>query len=98
MQSRGVVFLLGVVCSSGLYAQAVIGSGTVTGTATDYTGAGLPDTTIILANPKMAFQRMMETTDDGTFDASAMPPGTGYSLKVSRKGFGDLTYNDFEIV
>jgi hypothetical protein len=98
MRARGVVFLLGVAFSAGAYAQPVIGSGTVTGKVSDYTGSGIPDTTVILSNPKLGIVRNIETSDDGTFYDSAMITGTGYSMKVTRKGFGDLDYNDFEIL
>src|SRR5580700_4389198 len=98
MKSRSIPFLLGIVCSIGVHAQAVVGFGAVTGTVSDYTGSGIPDTTVVISNASMGTRREMDTTDDGIFNASAMPPGPGYSLKVSRKGFTQVDYKDFEIL
>jgi Carboxypeptidase regulatory-like domain/TonB dependent receptor len=97
MKSRSIPFLLGIVCSVGVHAQAVVGFGAVTGTVLDYTGSGIPDTTVVISNANMGTRREMDTTDDGIFNASAMIAAPGYSLKVSRKGFSDVEYKDFEI-
>lgn len=67
MKIFGISFLLGVVCLTGAHAQAVIGSGIVTGTVRDYTGSGIPDTTVILSNERLGVRRTMDTTDDGGF-------------------------------
>ena len=98
MKVKSIAFLLGIVCSVGAYAQAVIGFGTVTGTVRDYTDSGIPDTTVILSNEKMGVRREMDTTDEGTFIASDLIPGAGYSLKITRKGFLDLEFKDFEVL
>jgi hypothetical protein len=97
MKFRSILFLLGIVCSVGAHAQSGSGFGTVTGTVSDYTGSGIPDTTVVISNEKMGTRREMDSTDDGIFYASAMVPGAGYSLKISRKGFLDVDYKDFEI-
>jgi Carboxypeptidase regulatory-like domain/TonB dependent receptor len=91
------LFLLATVCAS-LHAQAVIGSSTVHGTVTDYTGSGIPDTTIIISNDRLGVHRELDTTDDGGFNASALTPGAGYNLKATRKGFLDLDQNNFELL
>jgi hypothetical protein len=98
MKSRSIAFLLGIVCSAGVHAQSVAGFGAVTGTVSDYTGSGIPDTTVVISNARMGTRRELDTTDDGIFNASAMVPGPGYSLKVSRKGFVEVDYKDFEIL
>ncbi len=96
MKIRDVPILLGIVYSA--HAQAVIGSGSVTGTVRDYTGSGIPDTTVIVSNEQMGIRRTMATSDDGAFNATALAPGPGYHLKVSRVGFLDLDYPNFEIL
>lgn len=98
MKIIGISFLLGVVCLSSVHAQAVIGSGTVTGTVRDYTGSGIPDTTVVLSNENLGVVREMDTTDDGGFSASALVPGAGYTLKVTRNGFEELDYKNFEVL
>jgi hypothetical protein len=64
----------------------------------DYTRSGIPDTSVIVSNDKIGFKRTLNTTDDGLFYGAAIPPGVGYNLKVTRKGFLDADYKDFEIV
>lgn len=78
--------------------QAVIGYGTVSGTVRDYTRTGIPDTSVVLANEKLGLKRTLNTTDDGVFNAPAVVPGSGYNLKVTRKGFKDEEYKDFEVL
>ncbi len=97
MNGRSVVFFLGMFSALSASAQVVIGYGAVGGTVRDYTGSGIPDTNVILTNDKTGFKRTLNTTDDGIFYAPAIPPAPGYSLKVTRKGFLDEDYKDFEI-
>ena len=96
MKVRNVLFLFSMVGS--MYGQTAIGFGTVTGTVRDYTGTTIPDTNVILANERLGVQRTMDTTDEGTFNATALLPGPGYSVKVTRKGFQDLEYKNFEVL
>ncbi len=98
MNIRSVLCLVAISHSISSYGQTAIGFGTVTGTVLDYTGSGIPDTTVILSNENMGVQRSMDTTDDGAFNATALPPGTGYNVTVTRKGFLDLEYKNFEVL
>lgn len=97
MNGRRVVFFLGIFSALSASAQVVIGYGAVSGTVRDYTSSGIPDTTVILTNDKIGFKRTLITTDDGVFYAPAIPPASGYNLKVTRKGFLDEDYKDFEV-
>lgn len=92
------LFLCAILSAYGIEGQAVIGFGTVTGTVRDYTHSGIPDTAVVLSNTKLGFIRTLNTTDDGVFYAPAVLPGPGYNLKVTRKGFLDEQYKDFEIL
>jgi hypothetical protein len=78
--------------------QAVIGFGSVSGTVRDYTGAGVPDVTVVISNDKIGFKRTLSTTDDGVFYATAITPASGYNVKLSHKGFTDIDYKDFEVL
>src|SRR5262249_50910971 len=40
---------------------------------------------------------VMNTSDDGVFDAPALTPAAGYRLKISRKGFQDWDSGDFDL-
>ena len=97
MKTTFALFLLAVVCATGAYAQSVAGYGAVTGTARDANGEGLPDSTVYLANESMGVRRTILSTDDGTFDAPALVPGKGYSIKVTRKGFVDWKSTTFDV-
>jgi hypothetical protein len=97
MKVKSVLFWLASLCSVGAYAQAVIGFGTVSGTIRDPTGDGIPDTSVVLSNPASGVQRIMSTTDVGSFNAPVIPPGPGYILKMIRKGFLDLQTDSFEV-
>ena len=98
MKLRGVLFLLASFSLPSVYAQAVLGFGTITGTIKDYTGSGIPDTTVIISNPDLHIEREFDTTIDGLFNATALPPHAGYSVKISRNGFKTQEYKNFELL
>jgi len=97
MKTTFGLFLLAVVCATGVYAQSVAGYGAVTGTVRDANGEGIPDSAVLLSNQSMGVRRSMMSTDDGTFDAPSLVPATGYSLRVKRKGFLDWKSDDFDV-
>jgi hypothetical protein len=97
MKTTFGLFLLAVVCATGVDAQSVAGYGAVTGTVRDANGEGLPDSTVLLFNESMGMRRSMMSTDDGTFDAPSLAPAKGYSLKVTRKGFVDWKSTVFDV-
>lgn len=98
MKARSVIFFLGIFSTLDVSAQVVINYGAISGTVRDYTNSGIPDTTLVLSNTKIDFTRTLNTTDDGIFYAPAIPPAAGYTLKITRKGFLDADYKDFEII
>jgi hypothetical protein len=98
MRSMLYLFVLALLCSAGAYAQAVSGFGEVTGTVRDTQGEGIPDTTVIVINESINVSRTMTTSDDGVFDAVALPPGRGYKLEVTRKSFEKWDAPEFEVV
>jgi hypothetical protein len=97
MKTTFCLFLLAVVCATGVYAQSVAGYGAVTGTVRDANAEGLPDSTIFLSNESMGVRRTIQSTDDGTFDAPSLVPAKGYSIKVTRKGFVDWKSTTFDV-
>ena len=68
MKARSVLFVVSIFYLTSAHGQTAIGFGTVTGTVYDYTGSGIPDTTVILSNERMRVQRTMETSDEGAFN------------------------------
>jgi hypothetical protein len=85
------------MCACAVLAQATAGSGAVGGTVRDPYGDGIPDTTILIINQALGIQQSVTATDDGVFHSPALPPGTGYQLKVTRAGFVDWESQTFTI-
>ncbi len=85
------------VCFTGANAQEMAGFGAVTGTVFDSSGEGIPECTVLLANDSLGLRRTMTTTDEGLFDAPALVPASGYSLKITRKGFSDWSIASFTV-
>jgi len=97
MKSTLYICLLWLGLSGVVWAQAGAGSAAVTGTVLESSGDGIPDTTVTLSNPGLGFERVMTTSDDGVFNASALTPAAGYRIKITRKGFNDWTSGDFSL-
>src|ERR1035437_8952572 len=85
------------LCCSAAWGQATAGFGAVTGTIRDTAGEGIPDATVLLSNESLGLRRTLLTTDDGLFDALALVPAPGYSIKVVRKGFTGWEAKDFQV-
>src|SRR5690349_1242241 len=71
-----------------MYAQVLYGS--VSGSVTDQTGAGVPKAHVVLTNRATAAQREAEADENGHFHVPDLPPGE-YDLKVTSTGFKPLT-------
>ena len=56
-----------------------------------------PDTSVVLYNKPLGFERTMTTTDDGVFYAPGLVSAPGYGLRVTRKGFVDWETRDFKV-
>ncbi len=70
--------------SSSLFAQQLTGS--LSGTATDSTGATVPGAAVELKNAASGDARVAKTNGDGFFAIVAVPPGK-YTLRISAAGF-----------
>jgi len=97
MRRTLAVSLFALVCSTGVYAQAVAGSGAITGIVKDKYGDGIPDTTISLTNKTNGVKRTMMTSDSGIFDAPGLVPSSSYDLKVTRRGYADWELPSFDV-
>jgi hypothetical protein len=97
MRSAIRVSICVLACAVGAFAQAVAGSGAVTGFILEGPVDGLPDATVTVSNDALGVHRDAVSTDDGAFEIPALPPATGYRLKVERKGFANWESAAFEI-
>ncbi|HWC95615.1 MAG TPA: TonB-dependent receptor [Candidatus Sulfopaludibacter sp.] len=86
-----------LVCSTGVFAQSVVGSGAVTGIVRDQYGDGLPETKVVLSNAALGINRTITTTDDGVFDVPMLPPNGEYKLQATRTGFANWESNKFDV-
>ncbi|GAC1414597.1 MAG: TonB-dependent receptor [Acidobacteriaceae bacterium] len=66
------------------YAQVT--TARLTGSVTDSSGAALSKASVTITDESTAAQRVVETANDGTFNAVSLPPAT-YDVKVSTSGF-----------
>src|ERR1051326_6073842 len=76
-----------------LSAYGQLGQGVITGTATDPSGAVVPNVTVLLTNSSTGVQRSATTNSDGVYRFDYADVGS-YSLKTTAAGFNDLVINN----
>jgi hypothetical protein len=89
----GIVVSL-ILCSLSLFAQA--GTGEISGTVTDATGAVVAGATINVSNPSTGFQRTMRSNASGLYSVPALVPGV-YSVKIEMSGFASQQKSGIEL-
>lgn len=62
------------------------GTGDITGTVTDASGAAVAAVTVTITNPSTGFSRVIQTNEGGIYSAPALNPGL-YNIKVEKQGF-----------
>ena len=68
-----------------LFAQTA-GTGALTGTIKDSTGAVIPDATVTVTSKDTGQSRTATTTPNGSYQVGLLPPGN-YSVKIAANGF-----------
>ena len=71
----------------------VAGSGTITGSVKDPSGAVVPKAAVALRNTDTGIERKTETSDAGIYVATFLPPGR-YEVRVSKTGLTDVVRTD----
>ena len=89
------IALLLVLSSTLAFGQAA-GSGTITGTITDPSGATVPKATIILHNADTGAERRTETSDSGVYVANFLQPGH-YEVRAEKAGFASILRKDLTL-
>jgi hypothetical protein len=79
-----VVLLIAVLGS--IPAGAQVAGGTLSGTITDPSGAGIPQAQITIKNVATGVERIISTNESGFYAASNLLPGE-YQVAISAKGF-----------
>ncbi len=84
-----------LACAPYLLGQAA-GTGALTGTVTDTTGAVIPNVTVVVTNAGTGQSRTVTTGADGVYRVSLLPPGT-YNVKFDSPGFKEDRVSGFRI-
>ncbi|MBS1874826.1 MAG: TonB-dependent receptor [Acidobacteria bacterium] len=94
---RAVLSLAISVSFCQLWAQAVVGSGAVSGRVFEKGSEGLPDAKVIVEKEDAGISRQVETNMDGVFQLPDLVPGDRYHLRITRTGFHDWISQQFEV-
>ncbi len=78
------------------YADAQVLYGSVTGTVTDQSGAGVPNAHVVLTNRATNVQREADADDTGHYVITDVSPGN-YDLTVKAGGFKPLTQTNLTV-
>lgn len=72
--------------------QAQVNTASLSGQASDKTGAALPHVTVTVTNVANGYSRTVQTDDAGAYSVQDLPIGQ-YEVKVSASGFDTITEN-----
>src|SRR5262245_9135280 len=85
------------LCIAGARSAAAQGTGTLTGTIVDETGATLPGATVTATDPTTATVRSVVSNEAGIFRIAALNPGR-YLVKVELSGFKPVTIAEIDLL
>ena len=89
---KAITFALFLVyLSATMLAQSLAGLGAVSGVVHDPTGAILSKAEVTITNTSIGLTRTMLSSSDGVFEASSLPPTSGYVVTVKMAGFAPST-------
>jgi len=74
------------------------GFGAVSGVVQDSTGAVVGGAHVVLDNEAKGIHRETDTTTSGNFDFPALVPASGYTVKITKSGFGILDYKALTVL
>jgi hypothetical protein len=93
---RKLVLLVLIVTASHVALSAQETTGTITGNATDQTGAALPGVTVTIKNPNAGVTRTVVTNEAGLYTASLLPVGA-YEVLFELQGFQSVTVRNITL-
>src|SRR5262245_10404548 len=91
------VFVVGLLCMAAARSVAAQGTGTLTGTVVDGTGAALPGATVTATDSSTATTRSVVSNEVGIFRIAALNPAR-YVVKVELAGFKPVTIADINLL
>ena len=89
---RVILGLYLLICVAGFSFAQNSNSSDIRGTATDASGAVLPDVTVTVVNNETGVSRVFVTNSDGLYDTNSILPGT-YTVTFTKEGFQRLVKN-----
>src|ERR1017187_9008637 len=81
-----------IACPNHAFSQTA-GSGTITGSITDASGAVVPAANVTIRNTETGIERKTQTSEAGVYTAAFLPPGH-YSLEAAKSGFASVLHKD----
>jgi hypothetical protein len=84
----GLLLLLATMLANRVVAQGA-GSGTISGSVTDPTGALVPAADVTIRNTGTGIERKTQTTDAGSYTAAFLAPGR-YEVQIGKAGFATV--------
>ena len=81
-----LVFALAYCVPLNVWAQASLGTATLSGTVRDASGLAVPKATILVTNTERGDTRQTETNDSGSYALPNLPTGQ-YRLEAQKAGF-----------
>src|ERR1035438_6578748 len=94
LAAGGLLAIL-MVCPNRAFSQGA-GSGTITGSITDASGAVVPAANVTIRNTDTGIERKTQTSDAGVYTAAFLPPGH-YSLEAGKPGFASVLHKDLTL-
>jgi hypothetical protein len=78
------------------FAFAQSGTGEISGSVTDTSGAAISGATVTITNPATGFARTIQSNEGGIYSAPALNPGA-YTIKVEKQGFQSQSRTGVEL-
>src|SRR5437773_3001529 len=84
--------------SSAAVAQPLAGTGSITGTVRDISGAVVVDANVEVSDTARGSRRVTNTDSRGSFAVIALEPSSGYSISVTKAGFAVYQQQQVEVL
>jgi hypothetical protein len=95
LAGHGLLLALLIGSPNRTYAQ-LAGSGTITGSVTDPSGAVVPGADVTIRNTDTGIEHKVQTTDAGVYTGSFIQPGH-YEVEVRKAGFAGSMHKDLQL-
>ncbi len=91
-----VLLSMGIIAGTGLCWAQTAGTGAITGTVTDATGAVLPNVELTITNQATGERWKISSAADGRYRVPLLPPGS-YRVQARKSGFKVATRLDISV-